>query len=49
MKRTKKENKEILNVVGIAKEYVNAGYKPGQAIDMAKEDLRKQEIEKYES
>lgn len=29
MKRTKKENKEILNVVNIAKEYVEAGYKIG--------------------
>jgi len=49
MKRTKRQNKEILNVVEIAKEYVKAGYKCGQAIDMAQRDIRKQEIEKYES
>ena len=48
MKRTKRQNKEILNVVSLAKEYVNAGYKYGQAIDMAQRDIRKQEIEKYE-
>lgn len=48
MKRTKRQNKEILNVVEIAKEYVNAGYKYGQAIEMAQRDIRKQEIEKYE-
>lgn len=48
MKRTKRQNKEILNVVSLAKEYVKAGYKYGQAIDMAQRDIRKQEIEKYE-
>ncbi len=48
MKRTKKENKEILNVVNIAKEYVEAGYKIGQAIDMAQRDIREVEILKYE-
>lgn len=48
MKRTKRRNKEILNVVSLAKEYVKAGYKYGQAIDMAQRDIRKQEIEKYE-
>lgn len=29
MKRTKRQNKEILNVVSLAKEYVNAGFKYG--------------------
>ena len=48
MKRTKRQNKEILNVVSLAKEYVNAGFKYGKAIDMAQRDIRKQEIEKYE-
>lgn len=48
MKRTKKQNKEILNVVNLAKEYVKQGFKYGQAIDMAQRDIRKQEIEKYE-
>ena len=48
MKRTKRQYKEILTVVEIAKEYVKAGYKYGQAIDMAQRDIRKQEIEKYE-
>lgn len=48
MKRTKKENKEILNVVNLAKEYVEAGYKIGQAIDMAQRDIREVEILKYE-
>lgn len=48
MKRTKKENKEILNVVNLAKKYVEAGYKIGQAISMAQRAVRKQEIEAYE-
>lgn len=48
MKRTKREKKEILNVVNLAKEYVKQGFKYGQAIDMAQRDIRKQEIEKYE-
>lgn len=48
MKRTKKQNKEILNVVNLAKEYVKQGFKYGKAIDMAQRDIRKQEIEKYE-
>ncbi len=48
MKRTKKENKEILNVVNLAKKYVEAGYKIGQAIDMAQRDIREVEILKYE-
>lgn len=47
MKRTK-EHKEIPNVIGIAKEYIKAGYEVGQAIDMAKEDFRVQEIKQYE-
>ena len=49
MKRTKKQNKEILNVVSLAKEYVKQGFKYGKAIDMAQRDIRRQEIEKYES
>lgn len=48
MKRTKRQNKEILNVVNLAKKYVKQGFKYGQAIDMARRDIRKQEIEKYE-
>lgn len=48
MRRSKKENKEILNVVNLAKEYVKAGYKLGQAVSMAQRDVREQEIEKYE-
>lgn len=48
MKRTKRQNKEILNVVSLAKVYVSEGYKYGQAIEMAQKDIRKQEIEKYE-
>lgn len=48
MKRSKRRNKEILNVVNLAKEYVKEGYKYGQAIDMAQRDIREQEIEKYE-
>ena len=48
MKRTKKEGKEILAVVKIAKKYVKQGFKYGKAIDMAQRDIRKQEIEKYE-
>lgn len=48
MKRTKKDNKEILSVVSIAKEYVKAGYKIGQAVSMAQRDFREQEIETYE-
>ncbi|WP_297136061.1 hypothetical protein [Terrisporobacter sp.] len=48
MKRSKKENKEILNVVNLAKKYVNVGYKIGQAISMAQREVRKQEIEAYE-
>lgn len=49
MKRTKKENREILSVVKIAKGYAKQGYKYGEAIEKAQEDVRKQEIEKYES
>lgn len=49
MKRTKRRNKEILNVVSLAKEYVKQGFKYGKAIDMAQRDIRRQEIEKYES
>ena len=49
MKRAKRQNKEILNVVDIAKKYVEEGYKIGEAIDMAQRYIRKQEIEKYES
>lgn len=48
MKRTKKQNKEILPVVEIAKKYVEEGFKYGEAIDMAQRDIREQEIEKYE-
>lgn len=48
MARTKRENKEILNVVGIAREYVKAGYKLGQAIEMAQKDFRNMEIDRYE-
>lgn len=48
MKRTKRQNKEILNVVSLAKEYVKQGFKYGKVIDMAQRDIRRQEIEKYE-
>lgn len=48
MARNKRENKEILSVVEIAKEYVKAGYKLGQAISMAQKDFRNMEIEQYE-
>lgn len=48
MARNKRENKEILSVVSIAKEYVKAGYKIGQAIEMAQKDFRNMEIAKYE-
>lgn len=48
MKRAKRQNKEILNVVEIAKKYVEEGYKIGEAIDMAQKKVREQEIEKYE-
>ena len=48
-KSNKARNKTITKVVAIAKEYVKAGYKYGQAIDMAQRDIRRQEIEKYES
>lgn len=48
MKRPKEENKEILNVVNITKEYVKAGYKLGEAIYMAQRDIREVEILKYE-
>ena len=47
-KSNKARNKTITKVVAIAKEYVKAGYKYGQVIDMAQRDIRKQEIEKYE-
>lgn len=48
MKRSKKDDKEIINVVSIAKEYVKAGYKVGQAVSMAQRDFREKEIEQYE-
>lgn len=48
MKRTKRQNKEILNVVSLAKEYVKQGFKYGKAIDMAQRDIRRQEIKQYE-
>ena len=48
MKRTKKDNKEILTVVELAKKYIEAGYKVGQAVSMAQKDIRDQEIEIYE-
>ena len=44
----KKKNKEILNVVNLAKVYIEKGYKVGQAIEMAQKEIREQEIEKYE-
>ena len=47
MKKTKK-NQKILTVVEVAKVYVKAGYKLGQAIDMAQREVREVEIEIYE-
>jgi hypothetical protein len=46
--RNKKKNKEIINVVNLAKVYIAEGYKIGQAIEMAQRDIREQEIGKYE-
>lgn len=48
MKRTKKQNKEILAVVEIAKKYVEEGYKIGEAISLAQKEVRKEEKDKYE-
>ena len=47
--KNKKKNKEILNVVNLAKVYISEGYKIGQAIEMAQRDIREQEIKRYES
>lgn len=47
-KSNKARNKTITKVVAIAKEYVKAGYKYGQAIDMAQQDVEKAERERYE-
>ena len=46
--KNKKKNKEILNVVNLAKVYIDQGYKIGQAIEMAQNELRREEVEKYE-
>lgn len=48
MKRTKRQNKEILNVVNLAKEYVKQGETYINSIKKAQKKVRKQEIEKYE-
>ena len=47
--KNKKKNKEIINVVNLAKVYISEGYKIGQAIEIAQKEIREQEIEKYES
>ena len=49
MKRTKRQNKEILNVVNLAKEYVKEGETYINSIKKAQKEIRKYEIEKYES
>lgn len=49
MKRTKRQNKEILNVVDIAKEYIKQGETYINSIKKAQKEIRKYEIEKYES
>lgn len=49
MKRTKRQNKEILNVVDIAKEYIKQGETYINSIKKAQKKVREQEIEKYES
>lgn len=48
MKRTKRQNKEILNVVEIAKEYVKQGENFINAIKKAQDEIEKEEREKYE-
>lgn len=49
MKRTKRQNKEILNVVDIAKEYIKQGETYINSIKKAQKKVREHEIEKYES
>ena len=46
--KNKKKDKEILKVVNLAKVYIDQGYKIGPAIEMAQNELRREEVEKYE-
>ena len=42
------KNKKIAKVVKLAKEYVNQGYKYGEAVAKAEELVSKQERDRYE-
>lgn len=47
-KSNKARNKTITKVVAIAKEYVKAGYKIGEAVKKAEQEVSEMERAKYE-